>query len=120
MLTLPIKRIWYDMIAAGEKKEEYRPLTPYYDSRFTNAPRFMDDGKYQFYVVLRNGYRRDSRAMVIACWIDIGEGKPEWGADIGKEYFRLHITWKCLIDAEKSALTEEEIIRAIQGGRREG
>ena len=43
MLTLPIKRKWFDMIASGEKKEEYRALTDYYDTRFTNVPRFLDD-----------------------------------------------------------------------------
>lgn len=34
MLTLPIKKKWFDMIKSGEKKEEYREIKPYYDSRF--------------------------------------------------------------------------------------
>lgn len=34
MLTLPIKKKWFDMIVSGEKKEEYREIKPYYDSRF--------------------------------------------------------------------------------------
>lgn len=29
MLTLPIKRMWFDMIASGEKKEEYREAEQY-------------------------------------------------------------------------------------------
>ena len=33
MLTLPIKRKWFDMILSGEKKEEYREIKPYYESR---------------------------------------------------------------------------------------
>lgn len=99
MLTLPIKKKWFDMIASGEKKEEYRALTEYYDSRFSNAPRFLDDGRWQFYVQLRAGYRKDSPTMVITCWLDVGEGKPEWGAEPGEEYFRLHITWKQIIPA---------------------
>ena len=37
MLTLPIKKKWFDMIVSGEKKEEYREIKPYYDSRFMNA-----------------------------------------------------------------------------------
>lgn len=94
MLTLPIKRIWFDMIASGEKGEEYRALTDYYDTRFSNAPRFLEDGKWQFYVILRAGYKKDSPVMAICCWLDIGTGKPEWGAEPGVEYFRLHITWK--------------------------
>lgn len=34
MLTLPIKKKWFDMIKSGEKKEEYREIKPYYASRF--------------------------------------------------------------------------------------
>lgn len=44
MLTLPITRKWFDMIASGGKKEEYRDLTDYYDTRFSNVPRFLDGG----------------------------------------------------------------------------
>ena len=29
MLTLPIKKKWFDMIRSGEKKEEYRCITAY-------------------------------------------------------------------------------------------
>ena len=36
MLVLPIKKEWLDMIISGEKKEEYREIKPYYDSRFQN------------------------------------------------------------------------------------
>lgn len=41
MLTLPIKKKWFDMIVSGEKKEEYREIKPYYDSRFMNALGFL-------------------------------------------------------------------------------
>ena len=41
MLILPIKRKWFDMIVSGEKKEEYREIKPYYDSRFMNAFGFL-------------------------------------------------------------------------------
>ena len=94
MLTLPIKRKWFDMIASGEKGEEYRAITPFYDARFANAKRFQVDEKPQFYVKLRAGYNPDSPFLVIRCWLDTGEGKPEWGAEPGVKYFRLHITWK--------------------------
>ena len=30
MLTLPIKKKWFDMTLNGEKKEEYREIKPYY------------------------------------------------------------------------------------------
>lgn len=37
MLILPIKRKWFDMILSGEKKEEYRDIKPYYDTRLMDA-----------------------------------------------------------------------------------
>ena len=40
MLTLPIKKKWFDMILSGEKKEEYREIKPYYDSRFYHIKAF--------------------------------------------------------------------------------
>ncbi|MBR3239126.1 MAG: ASCH domain-containing protein [Oscillospiraceae bacterium] len=94
MLTLPIKRKWFDMIASGEKLEEYRAITPYYASRFTNVMRFQKDGKEQFHVRFRAGYRAESPTMIVSCWLDSGEGKQEWGAEPGVRYYRLHITWK--------------------------
>lgn len=36
MLTLPIQRKWFDMILSGEKKEEYRDIKEYYETRFQN------------------------------------------------------------------------------------
>lgn len=37
MLTLPIKKKWFDMILSGEKKEEYREIKEYYDVRFVSV-----------------------------------------------------------------------------------
>ena len=36
MLTLPIKGKWFEMILSGEKKEEYREIKPYYETRLQN------------------------------------------------------------------------------------
>lgn len=36
MLTLPIQKKWYDMILSGEKREEYREIKEYYETRFQN------------------------------------------------------------------------------------
>ena len=36
MLILPIKKKWFDMILSGEKKEEYREIKEYYETRFQN------------------------------------------------------------------------------------
>ena len=37
MLTLTIKRKWFNMILSGEKKEEYRDIKDYYKSRFSKV-----------------------------------------------------------------------------------
>ena len=39
VLTLVLKGRWYDMIASGEKKEEYRDATRYWETRLRNWTR---------------------------------------------------------------------------------
>lgn len=85
MLTLPIKKKWFDMIKSGEKDEEYRALSPYYFSRL---------GKYQgqkIHIRLRNGYSSKSPTINIFCEVTTGPGKPEWGAIENENYFVLKI-----------------------------
>lgn len=36
MLTLTIKKKWFDLILSGKKKEEYREIKKYYDNRLQN------------------------------------------------------------------------------------
>ncbi len=73
MLTLPIKKKWFDMILSGEKKEEYREIKPYYISRLAtwwNIPRYIDDAVTVRFiaesknlkmekVMFRNGYSKN-------------------------------------------------------------
>lgn len=76
MLTLPIKKKWFDMILSGEKKEEYRAKNKYYDSRFW---RYEDE---EIDVIFRNGYSNNSPQ--IQCKVIPNSrfgGKPEWGAE---------------------------------------
>ena len=85
MLILPIKRRWFDMIRSGEKKEEYRDRTPYYDARLGDClGREID-------VLLRNGYAGTSPTVKISALVTIGEGRPEWGASPGVNYYVLKI-----------------------------
>lgn len=106
MLTLPIKKKWFDMIASGEKKEEYREIKPYYDSRFMNAFGFLLVGGQMVYgdaapkeirkpwpvpIVFRNGYSEESPEIICKCTLHFGKGKPEWGAEPGKLYYVLKI-----------------------------
>ncbi len=84
MLTLPIKKKWFDMIKSGEKKEEYREIKPYYDSRFGNLYRWD-------YIIFRNGYKKNSPSIKCKCAITINPGNPLWGAEPGKIYYVLKI-----------------------------
>jgi hypothetical protein len=112
-LHLNLKKKWFDMIASGEKKEEYRELKPYwvkrlmidvevkdptlgYEKLFDLILRGSEDVSYGFVrfidVSARNGYRKNSPKLK---WINegitIGYGNPEWGAEKGKAYFKLKI-----------------------------
>lgn len=93
MLTLPIKKKWFDMILSGEKKEEYREIKPYYHRRFTYLDEDLSEVfiKGAMYVIFRNGYRKDSPKIKCLVNIDIGLGKEEWGAEPNKLYYVLKI-----------------------------
>lgn len=100
MLTLPIKKKWFDMIKSGEKKEEYREIKPYYASRFYNN--YIASGVglewilnnnpivYQD-IILRNGYSKNSPSIICYVHIEKGTGKEEWGAEPNKLYYVLKI-----------------------------
>lgn len=88
-LNITLKKKWFDMIASGEKKEEYREIKPYWTKRFLGHHNQLNPF---FHVIARNGYRPDSPEIVwVHEGIEIGEGKPEWGAEPGKQYFVLKI-----------------------------
>lgn len=98
MLVLPIKKKWFDMIKAGEKLEEYREIKPYYDKRLLNYFEYTDYGSFivinpffERLLILRNGYNRDSASLLCLCTLDMGIGKPEWGAEENKKYYILRI-----------------------------
>lgn len=62
MITLPIKRQWFD--------------------RYMGNP---------VQVKFRNGYRKDSQSVVCTVVPHRGAGRPEWGAEPGKSYIVLCI-----------------------------
>ena len=73
ILHLTLKKKWFDMIASGEKNEEYREIKYYWDVRLLN--RDYDA------VSFRNGYGKKSPKMIIELeHIRTGWGLPEWGA----------------------------------------
>lgn len=92
MPTLPIKKKWFDMILSGEKKEEYREIKPYYETRFKNAWKgSLIGGNAHREIVSRNGYSKNSPSFIAKCTLSVGTGKEEWGAEKGKEYFILTV-----------------------------
>ena len=95
MLTLPIKKKWYDMILAGEKKEEYREQKPYYTKRFVSlgllSPWLNAPTGEQRDILLRNGYGHNAPTAKATVTLRIRSGVPEWGAEPGVQYYVLEI-----------------------------
>ena len=102
MLTLPIKKKWFDMIKSGEKKEEYREIKSYYTSRFSRNLPTSDYEIYEtnlkgktllssFPVIFRNGYSKSSPSIKCFVALKISYGKEEWGAEPNKLYYVLKI-----------------------------
>jgi len=101
VLHLTLKKKWFDMIASGEKKEEYRDLKIYWANRLCNKIicDHLQNWLYniepedvvfkEFDVVkFRNGYSKTSPTLTVKCkWIEIGEGRPFWGGDEDTKYF---------------------------------
>jgi hypothetical protein len=101
VLHLTLKKKWFDMIASGEKTEEYREIKKYWIQRICDdhpgniGGDLMDAHTvcaYTFrpfkHCYLRLGYRTDAPQLLREIKeIVIDTGKPEWGAEPGKKYF---------------------------------
>lgn len=112
VLNLVLKRKWFDLIKSGEKKEEYRDLSDHWGARLcykiplgtggyltkwmqlregnfdclndTSFPNFQDWDEVCFI----HGYKPDAERITLQFkGIEIKEGKPEWGAEPGQQYF---------------------------------
>lgn len=70
-LILTLKSEWFKMIASGTKKEEYREIKPFWDSRIWNH---RDEIKEVMFL-------RGRGSMIFKVdEIVIGKGRIEWGA----------------------------------------
>jgi len=98
VLHLTLTKEWFDMIACGEKKQEYRDIKLYFGKRFLTpmgCVRLGMQGKIARAEVIKydivrfvNGYGGDKPTMdVIWKGLKGGVGKPKWGAEKGKQYF---------------------------------
>lgn len=84
-LHLVIKHKWFDMIASGEKIEEYREMTNYWKKRIWNKRSVIG------YVIFHRGYTN----VTIKCflhYVAIMPGYEKWGAEPGKTYYVLRIS----------------------------
>ena len=115
-LCFVLKRRWFDMIQSGEKPEEYREITPYwikrlfYNQVFKPRHKFkINDGEAAFFAQVPSALAQaiESRLLVpkagtavfylgyaknrpqfkrLITSISVGTGRPEWGAEPGREY----------------------------------
>ena len=84
VLTLQIKREWFDKIESGEKKEEYREIKPYFDNRLFS--------KEYTHLRLINGFARNingrrveaPRLLVEIKSIKKGLTKQKWANKAGQ------------------------------------
>ncbi len=102
ILDLSLSYHWYDMIASGHKKEEYREIKPFYKHRMLQCDYkilhyclpyncnydcpFIIFREYDF-VRFHRG-QGGTETMLVRCeGISIGKGKPEWGAHPADDVF---------------------------------
>lgn len=99
ILQLTIKRKWFNLIASGVKKEEYREVKRYWEKRLiSNYDELMENGEgvvwFMDYdlVKFRNGYHPDSPTLLIECkGIDVGPAVPEWSDNWQGNVFRIKL-----------------------------
>lgn len=102
ILTLPLKKKWFDMIKSGVMKEVYREIKPYWKKRLRNIvlktdlstvyEGFQRYDRLVFTLVSPKADDNERRLEFKNPHIYIGKGFPEWGAEPGKNYFV--ITWE--------------------------
>lgn len=89
VLHLTLKKKWFDMIKAGEKKEEYREIKPYWSKRLIWKNDMLRDFGY---VLFKNGYSKDAPQMLFEVkGIRADFGKKKWGAEEGQKYFVIRL-----------------------------
>jgi hypothetical protein len=96
VLKLTLKKIWFDMILSGRKKEEYREIKDYWVNRLTENKSYcqMGDSGYVInerkydWVKFTNGYNKDSPSVTLKCeGIEISKGDSSIGAIENEYYF---------------------------------
>lgn len=101
VLHLTLKKKWYDLIASGDKTEEYREIKEYWKNRLIldHNPvhqqwneRQLPPFKNYDVVVFKNGYSKEAPTMIVELnAFSIGFGNEKWGAEPNEKYFVLHL-----------------------------
>jgi len=116
-LNLTLRKKWFDLIASGEKTEEYREIKPYWIHRLATFYRWLypDDinntfdeiakpkhpdthqsmfnfsgGKFKHFdtITFRNGYAKNAPTVIVECkGITIGTCRPEWSDNAQGDHF---------------------------------
>lgn len=82
ILHLSLKKRWFDMILSGEKKEEYRELKPFWQTRLVKTGYWHTQECVEFdYVHFTNGYGGDKPQIIIECKgiSVVDSGNIKWG-----------------------------------------
>ena len=84
VLHLTLKKKWFDMIASGEKKEEYREHKPYWVKRLMQPGEIKEFDMIHF----KNGYGKHAPWILVKCLgIEFGPCKPEWSDNAKGTHF---------------------------------
>ncbi len=88
ILSLVLKRKWYDMIANGEKLEEYRDVKDYYRTRIRNFIRRIAESKEDKLVVAFSCGRKKADLFMTVIGVNTYPDclHPEWGEPKGNHY----------------------------------
>lgn len=109
-LDLVLKHKWFDMIASGQKKEEYRDIRPFWTKRFIDLcsycekPEFVYSNPFDCLKITGDKYIQvnfdkvrfhrgySSQTMVYEVRnVFIGFGNSLWGAEQGKKYYVIRL-----------------------------
>lgn len=86
-LHLNLHKKWFDMILSGEKKEEYRDFSSYWEKR-------LSSNDYDT-ITFSNGMKPLSQLRRFTCKyvkIELGfHGKKEWGASNARLKYVIHV-----------------------------
>ena len=83
ILHLTLKKKWFDLVASGVKKEEYREIRPYWDTRLN---------KHYDAVLFRNGYSKYAPEVLVELLsVTTGKGSLRTGAPADREVYILRL-----------------------------